>query len=58
MKDSEFLQWIYDRLINVHKENELYDYMYRLREIISKLEKQSFSITSRFVEHDGEKYEL
>lgn len=35
MNDAEFLQWIHDRLVNVHKENELCDYMYRLRKIIA-----------------------
>jgi hypothetical protein len=40
MKDSEFLQWIHDRLHFVHGENELYDYMWRLREIIKKNQEQ------------------
>jgi hypothetical protein len=38
MKDKEFLQWIHDRLKNVHKENEDYDYMHRLRKIIKNLD--------------------
>lgn len=33
MTDKEFLNWIHDRLEHVHKENRLYDYMYRLRAI-------------------------
>jgi hypothetical protein len=33
MSDKEFLQWIHDRLENVHKENRYYDYMWRLRAI-------------------------
>lgn len=39
MSDKEFLQWIYDRLVYVHKENDLYDYMHRLRNIIKGMEK-------------------
>lgn len=34
MKDSEFLQWIHDRIINVYKESSNVDFLYRLREII------------------------
>lgn len=34
LNDKEFLQWIYDRLLNVHGENKHYDYMHRLRAII------------------------
>lgn len=37
MNDTEFLEWIFSRLIHVHKENELYDYMHRFRAIIEKL---------------------
>ena len=37
MKDSEFLQFIHDRLMNVHGENELIDYMHRMRELIEKV---------------------
>ncbi len=32
--DKEHLQWIFDRLVNVHKENPNYDYMNRLKKII------------------------
>jgi len=34
MDNSEHLQWIHDRLVHQHGENENYDYMIRLREII------------------------
>ena len=37
MKDKEFLQWIHDRLVEVHGENKDYDYMHRLRRIIESL---------------------
>jgi len=35
MNDKEFLQWIHDRLENVHGENALVDYMHKLRAIIN-----------------------
>jgi hypothetical protein len=31
------LEWIYDRMKNVHNENENYDYMIKFREIIDDL---------------------
>jgi hypothetical protein len=34
--DKEFLQWIHDRLINVHGENEHFDYMHKLRAVIDR----------------------
>lgn len=33
-KDRDFLMWIHDRLHHVYGENELIDYMHRLRAII------------------------
>ena len=33
------LEWIYDRMKNVHNENENYDYMIKFREIIDDLNK-------------------
>jgi hypothetical protein len=36
MTDNEFLQWIYDRMVNVYNENELFDYMQKFRGIIEK----------------------
>jgi hypothetical protein len=32
--DRRFLQWIFDRLVNVHGENPNYEYMHKLKEII------------------------
>ena len=37
MSDKEFLKWIYERLVEVHNENENYDYMWRFRKIIEQL---------------------
>jgi len=39
MKDSEHLQWIHDRIVNVYGENQNIDFLIRLRQIITKLEK-------------------
>lgn len=33
MDDKEFLQWIYNRLVEVHGESPQRDYMHRLRAI-------------------------
>lgn len=36
VRDSKaFLQWIHDRLVHVHGENPLFDYMHRLRSIVA-----------------------
>jgi len=34
MTDKQFLWWIHERLVNVHGESELFDYMHHLRHII------------------------
>lgn len=33
------LKWLYDRMLYVHNENELYDYMIKFKFIIDDLEK-------------------
>lgn len=35
MKDKEFLQWIHTRLVAVHGENPIIDYMHKLQSIIN-----------------------
>jgi hypothetical protein len=35
-KDKEHLQWLYNRLVNVHGENPNYDYMLKFQEIINQ----------------------
>jgi hypothetical protein len=35
--DSEILQFIHDRMVNVHGENPLYDYMHEFRRIIERV---------------------
>ena len=37
MKDKQFLQWIHDRMVEIHGENRLYDFMYKLRAIIETI---------------------
>ncbi len=39
MKDGDIkhLEWVYERMNNVHNENENYDYMIRFREILEAL---------------------
>ncbi len=39
MKDRDFLMWIHERLVNVHGENERYDYMHKLRSVIYAIPK-------------------
>ena len=34
MTDQQFLYWIHERLVNVHGEGALFDYMHHLRAII------------------------
>jgi hypothetical protein len=35
--DSEFLEWIHERLVHVHNEHKLFDYMHRLRAVIARV---------------------
>lgn len=37
MKDSDFLEWIHERLVSVHGENDLTDYMWKLREVTARV---------------------
>jgi hypothetical protein len=36
MTDNDFLDWIYARMVKVHNENELVDYMQKFKDIIKK----------------------
>jgi hypothetical protein len=40
MKDSEFLQWIHDRLEFRYHESEYADYMIRLEQIVREVKRQ------------------
>ena len=38
MNNKEFLNWIYERLKVIHKENEDMDYMIRLKQLVKDME--------------------
>ena len=38
--DKEFLQWIYNRLKNIHKDDPEENYMRRLKELVENMEKK------------------
>jgi len=46
-KDIKHLQWIYDRMVNVHGENENYDYMIKFKEIIEQQKKYTLIPNSK-----------
>ena len=37
MSEKEFLTWIYERMIYVHKENPNFDYMLTFKNILDKM---------------------
>jgi len=51
MNNSEHLQWIHDRIVNVYGESENVDYLIKLREIIAeeKTSEESFKAYMDFV---------
>ncbi len=55
MTDTEFLNWIYERLVHVHGESPNVDYMHRLKRIIdgksearSKLRDELLAVMYRY----------
>ncbi len=46
MNDKQFLIWLHERLVYQHKEDPLYDYMYKLRSIINAIPKDQFTSNS------------
>lgn len=40
MRNSQHLNWLFDRLVEVHNENPNYDYMIRFRKIIDEVENE------------------
>jgi hypothetical protein len=46
-KDVKHLQWLYDRMVNVHGENKDYDYMIKFKEIIKQQKKYTFIPNSK-----------
>ena len=57
MKDSEHLQWIHDRIVDVYHENENVDFLIRMREIIQTIDTQekSFEAYLEFVKNKRNK---
>jgi hypothetical protein len=39
-EDLKHLEWIYDRIVNVHNENPNYDYMLKFKSIIEQFKKK------------------
>ena len=39
MNDRDFLIWVHERLVNVHGEDRLVDYMHKFRAIINSIDK-------------------
>ena len=46
MTDKEILQFIYERLINVHGENANYDYMLRLKLLLERSDNSDYATAS------------
>ena len=44
--DFQILCWLHERLVNVHGESELMDYMHAFRRVIASLNPQMHSTTS------------
>ena len=51
MNDKEFLQWMHNRLVEVHRVNENFDYMHKLRAIIARTpeDQRSPNVVSKWV---------
>lgn len=50
MKDRDFLMWLYQRMINIYKEDPLIDYMWKLRSIINSTDKNQYTPNTVSVE--------
>ena len=46
MSDKEFLIWLHHRLTEVHGENEMFDYMNKLRSIIEQMDDDQHSLNN------------
>ncbi len=56
LDDKQFLQWIYERLACVHKENTAFDYMHRLRAIVELMPEGRCSKANGCITKNGEQY--
>jgi hypothetical protein len=52
MTDNDFLDWIYARMVKVHNENELVDYMRKFEDIIKKGKMTETDISTVLIEGD------
>jgi hemerythrin superfamily protein len=52
-KDSEHLEFIYQRMKSVHGENELYDYMQRFRLIVDQIKELEYVLDDMRTNHDN-----
>jgi len=52
MTDNDFLDWIYARMVKVHNENELVDYMQKFKDIIKKGKMTETDISRVLIEGD------
>ena len=46
MSDKEFLIWLHHRLTEVHGEDEMFDYMNKLRSIIEQMDDAQHSLNN------------
>jgi len=54
MKDLEHLEWIYNRMIVVHKENPKYDYMLKFKEILQGQKHKLYSDIMNYAKKNAE----
>ena len=47
MKDFEHLEWVFERLVEVHNEHPSYDYMIRFKKIVQKIKEQEDGLTNQ-----------
>lgn len=56
MEDSEFLNWMADRIVNVYKESRQVDFVQKLYEISDSIRKKDFQIA--MLEDEIERYKV
>jgi hypothetical protein len=58
MTDTEFLEWLIDRLVDVYGENPNVDFIHRLRKIATKSENKTMNISLEELKNLIMKYDL
>jgi hypothetical protein len=48
MKDADFLMWVRDRLVNVHRESPNFDYILRLEQIAEEVRRHESNRVTAF----------